>query len=293
MLLGAKTDGVQGRTESLAPIVDDELQAILAADALGFQDLEELDPFFGAFAFAEPPKQDLTAVAVRPNTHSYQDGTLEPSFDRTLAAFAVAAHLTVGAHEGHPDGVDLQDGWHIFCLTVGVEVDELMQPFVQSAQRQRANVRVHQLLAHLPQTHSHAPPALDLGVQVIPKTLIGAKQVTKIDLHTATAFAPHPRQLQGPLAPFGQQRAPGAESIPTKKLTAAGSTATARAFSTQLLRDLLASNVVGPTDHIAHDSHEQRVESSTDDLTERVQRLVKGYFIERPSIDRSTSLGYS
>jgi hypothetical protein len=47
LLFSIKPDRLQGRTEPLTPIVDDEFQAIFTTDTLIFQDLEKLDPFFG------------------------------------------------------------------------------------------------------------------------------------------------------------------------------------------------------------------------------------------------------
>jgi len=55
--------------------------------------------------------------------------------------------------------------------------------------------------AHLPQTHGHATPALDLDVHIIPDPLPRAKQVPKVDFHTTTTFTPHTRQLDGHFTP--------------------------------------------------------------------------------------------
>jgi hypothetical protein len=81
LLRGIKPHDFQGRAESLGPIVNNQFQAVLAADALGFQDLKEGDPFFRAFAGPELPRQDLAAVLVGPYPQGDHDGHLEASFD--------------------------------------------------------------------------------------------------------------------------------------------------------------------------------------------------------------------
>jgi hypothetical protein len=129
--------------------MDDQLQAILAPDALGFQDAQESGPFFVVFAVAQLPKQDLAAVCVRPKAHGDEKGAFEATFDRPFATFAVTTHLAIRAQHGHPDGIYLQDGGHILPIAVGIQMDELMQSLVQGAQGQGTDVQVLQLPPHL------------------------------------------------------------------------------------------------------------------------------------------------
>jgi hypothetical protein len=126
LLLRPEVDSAQGRAQAAATVVDDQLQAVLAADALSLQDAQEGSPFFVVFATAQLPKQDFTAVRVRPNTHGDEDGTLEATFHCSLPSLAVATYLTIGTQHGHPDGIYLQDRGHLLCVAVGIEMDELV-----------------------------------------------------------------------------------------------------------------------------------------------------------------------
>jgi hypothetical protein len=292
LLFRVKPDRLQGRTRPLAPIVDDQLQATSTADTLSFQCLEELDPFFGTFTFSEAPKQDLATVPFRPNAHSNHDRHFEPPFDRPPAPSTVTADLAVGAQEGDPDGIHLKDRRHIFCLSVRIEGQEQMQPLIQGAQGQWADMEVSEPFAHLSQAHGYASQALDLNVHVIADALIWPNQPTKIDFHTTPALASHTRYPKGYFAPDQQQRLPRTKAIPTEASALSGSATAAFTFSAQSRRHFHAPNVMATVHRVAHNGHEQCGKSCTYCLTQALHRFVQLCFKKESGIDRRTSFGY-
>jgi hypothetical protein len=75
---------------------------------------------------AQLPKQDFTAVRVRPNAHGNEDRTLETPLDHSFSPFAITTDLTVGSQERDPDGINLQDRRDIGRVAVGRELCQLM-----------------------------------------------------------------------------------------------------------------------------------------------------------------------
>jgi hypothetical protein len=173
--------------------MDDQFQAIFAADPLGFQDLEKCDPFFGAFAFTEAPKQDLASVTFRPNAHGNDDRHFESPFDRAFTTFTVATDFPIGAQESDPNSVNLEDRRYILCLTVRIKALEQMQSFIQRSQRQRADVKMSEQFTHLSQAHGQTTQALELSIYVITDALMRSNLPAKIDLHTTAVLASHTR----------------------------------------------------------------------------------------------------
>jgi hypothetical protein len=80
---------------------------------------------------------------------------------------------------------------------------------------------------------------------------------------------------------------------PAEASTLLGSAATAFAFPTKPRRYLPASNVVATTHHVAHDGHQQSVESGTDGLAQRCHCLIEACLKPDSSIDRIATFGYS
>jgi hypothetical protein len=97
LLPRTEVDGAESRAQATAAIVEDELQSILASNALLFQDTEKSNPLLIILAATYLPEQNLGAVALRPNPHGYKDRALEAALDRSSAAFAVTTHLPIRA----------------------------------------------------------------------------------------------------------------------------------------------------------------------------------------------------
>ena len=83
-----------------------------------------------------------------------EDRAFDALLVRPAAPFGVAA-IGAGGHQlRHPVGIDLQDGRHGAGRTGCPRWRQLLEPFVQGSQRQRAEVQVRQFLLHLPQTQA-------------------------------------------------------------------------------------------------------------------------------------------
>jgi hypothetical protein len=97
LLLRAEVDSAESRAQATAAIVEDELQSVLASNALFFQDTEKTNPLLIVLTATYLPEQNLGAVALRPNPHGNKYRALEATLDRSSAAFAVTTYLAIGA----------------------------------------------------------------------------------------------------------------------------------------------------------------------------------------------------
>mgnify|MGYP001827654431 CR=1 FL=1 len=122
LILSAEVDGAQSGAQAAAPVMDDQLQAVLMSDSLLFQDTEKIDPFVIVLTLAQLPEQDFAAVGVRPNPHGDENRAFEAPFYGPPTPFAVATDLTVGSQECDPDSINLQDGRDIGRVIVRHEV---------------------------------------------------------------------------------------------------------------------------------------------------------------------------
>jgi hypothetical protein len=119
-----------------------------------------------------------------------------------------------------------------------------MQPLGQGSQRQWADAQMSEPFTHLSQAHSDASQVLDLSVHIIADALMSSNQPAKVDFHTPSAFAPHPRQSKGHLPPDRDEWITTTEAVPAEPSTPSRSAAAAFALSAQSLGYFYASNVV-------------------------------------------------
>jgi len=274
LLFGIEPDRLQGGTEPLPTIVDDQFQAVFTTDALLLQDLEELDPFFRAFVHPDAPQQDLATVTIRPDAHGNHDWHFESTFDQALASFSVTADLSICPKQRDPDGIHLKDRRHVLRLTTRIKIHEQVQPFVQGSQCQRTNVELPEQFTHLSQAHGDASQALDLSIHVITDMLMRSNQPAPIDFHATAALTSDTRQLKGYLPPDCQEGLPRTKPVPTEAPTAIRPATTAFTLSEKALRYSHASNVVTAPHYVTYDRNQQCGESCADGLAQTLQRLV-------------------
>ncbi len=118
LLGGVEVDGLQGCAQAWATIVDDQAEAIGVANALGLQQTEKAEPGFGVFAGAQLPDQLLPAPGSGPHAQGDEDRPFAPLFDGPATPAPIGAQLIRRLHLGEPNGIVLQDGWHLLGIQV-------------------------------------------------------------------------------------------------------------------------------------------------------------------------------
>ena len=123
-----------------------------------------------------------------------QEAPFDAVLDGPQTALGIAAQQAGRVQLAEPDGVDLHDRWGDQLIVTRRQVLQLMQPFAQRPQSQRSELAVLQFALHGAQAVAHLAPALDLRIDLVAETLIGAQQPREVQLDAAAALTDDPRQ---------------------------------------------------------------------------------------------------